>query len=146
MSVLNFARKNRYPRNRSALTYWEDNFPSRLDLGKEKYGGPFTEEGVENVKTFLMLIPLTFVSSLRGLAPYMDSQYHHMIMNRNKLFVQCFLNDEVVIATLIFVFGIPFFHETHLFQASTSNISFNVKINRIWNRATPKWMSGFIGY
>ena len=110
MSVLNFARKNKYPRNRSALTYWEEHFPSRLDLGKEKYGGPFTEEEVENVKTFLMLIHLTFVSSLRGLAPDMDSQNHHMIMNRNKLFVQCFLNDELVIATLIFVFGIPFFH------------------------------------
>ena len=37
--VLNYARKNKYPRNRSAFTYWEEDFPSRLDLGKEKYGG-----------------------------------------------------------------------------------------------------------
>ena len=63
-SVLNFARKNKYPRNRSALAYWEENFPSRVDLGKEKYGGPFTEEGVENVKTFLMLISLIYPCSL----------------------------------------------------------------------------------
>ena len=56
--VLNYARKNKYPRNRSALTYWEDDYPSRLDLGKEKYGGPFTEEEVENVKTVLRMIPL----------------------------------------------------------------------------------------
>ena len=57
-NVLNYARKNKYPRNRSALTYWEEDYPSRLDLGKEKYGGPFLEEQVENVKTFLRLSPL----------------------------------------------------------------------------------------
>ena len=56
--VLNYARKNKYPRNRSALTYWEENYPSRLDLGKEKYGGPFTEEQVENVIVVMRLTPL----------------------------------------------------------------------------------------
>ena len=56
--VLNYGRKNNYPRNRSALTYWENNYPSRLDLGKEKYGGPFREEGVEGVKTVLQLLPM----------------------------------------------------------------------------------------
>ena len=49
--VLHYARKHKYPENRSALTYWEEEAPSRLDLGKEKYGGPFTEEEVEDVKT-----------------------------------------------------------------------------------------------
>ena len=61
--VLNYARKNKYPRNRSALTYWEEESPSRLDLGKEKYGGPFTEEEVEDVKTILRLLPL-FICAL----------------------------------------------------------------------------------
>ena len=56
--VLNYARKNKYPRNRSALTYWENSVPSRLDLGKDKYGGPFTVEQVEDVKTFLRLLPI----------------------------------------------------------------------------------------
>ena len=111
ISVLNFARKNKYPRNRSALTYWEENFPSRLDLGKEKYGGPFTEEGVENVKTFLMLIPLTFVISLDGLAVHVNnSQYIHMNRNKDSVEVQCFLSDEAIIVALITTFGIPFFH------------------------------------
>lgn len=110
ISVLKFARKNKYPRNRSALTYWEENIPSRLDLGKEKYGGPFTEEGVENVKTFLMLIPLIFVVSLIGVAKHVDnSQYYHMNKN-TKHFLQCFLSDEGLIVDLIIVFGIPFFH------------------------------------
>ena len=58
VKVLNYARKNKYPRNRSALTYWENDYPSRLDLSKEKYGGPFSEEKVEDVKTVLRLLPL----------------------------------------------------------------------------------------
>ena len=52
---LNYARKNKYPRNRSALTYWEEDYPSRLDLGKKKYGGPFSEEEVEDVKIVLRI-------------------------------------------------------------------------------------------
>ena len=56
--VLNYARKHKYPENRSALTYWEKEVPSRLDLGKEKYGGPFSEEEVEDVKTVIRMIPL----------------------------------------------------------------------------------------
>ena len=61
--VLNYARKHKYPENRSALTYWEEEVPSRLDLGKEKYGGPFSEEEVENVKTIFRMIPL-FISMI----------------------------------------------------------------------------------
>jgi peptide/histidine transporter 3/4 len=56
--ILKFAKKHKYPLNRSALTYWEETGPSRLDLGKEKYGGPFTEEEVEDVKTFFKLLPV----------------------------------------------------------------------------------------
>ena len=63
--VLNYAIKNKYPSNRSALTYWEEDYPSRLDQGMEKYGGPFSEEEVQNVKTILRLIPLLI--SLVGL-------------------------------------------------------------------------------
>ena len=59
--VLCYARKHKYPENRSALTYWEEEAPSRLDLGKEKYGGPFTEEQVEDVKTVLRLLPIILV-------------------------------------------------------------------------------------
>ena len=56
--VLCYARKHKYPENRSALTYWEEEAPSRLDLGKDKYGGPFTEEKVEDVKTVFRMLPL----------------------------------------------------------------------------------------
>ena len=44
------------PENRSAFTYWENKIPSQVDLGKSKYGGPFSEEDVENVKTFWRIV------------------------------------------------------------------------------------------
>ena len=56
--VLNYARKTKYPENRSALTYYLDEAPSRIDIGKEKFGGPFEEEQVEDVKTVLRYLPL----------------------------------------------------------------------------------------
>ena len=54
--VLKFATKHKAPLNRSAFTYWEEDIPSRLDLGKSKYGGPFTIEQVEDVKTFFKIV------------------------------------------------------------------------------------------
>ena len=58
--VLNYARHHSQPLFRSAFTYGE--VPSRLDLAKDRYGGPFTTEEVEDVKTFgrilLVLISL----------------------------------------------------------------------------------------
>ena len=56
--VLNYARKNKYPRLRSAFTYIDEEQPSRLDFGKHKFGGPFTEEEVEDVKTIFRFLPL----------------------------------------------------------------------------------------
>ncbi len=56
LNVLKFAVKNEKPIRRSAFTYCEDEQPSRIDLGKSKYGGPFTNEEVEDVKTFLRML------------------------------------------------------------------------------------------
>ena len=58
--VLDYARKHKYPFRRSAFTYCDDEFPSRIDFAKEKFGGPFTTEQVEDVKTFLRIL-LVFV-------------------------------------------------------------------------------------
>ena len=54
--VLCYGARHRSPAHRSAFTYWEDTPPSRLDLAKDKYGGPFSEEQVEDVKTFLRMV------------------------------------------------------------------------------------------
>ena len=58
--VVSFARKHKVPIRRSAFTYCEDELPSRLDLGKSKYGGPFTTEQVEDVKVLLGIIKVLF--------------------------------------------------------------------------------------
>jgi len=52
IKVTNFAYKYRKPLRRSAFTYCEDDVPSGLDIAKDKYGGPFTVEQVEDVKAF----------------------------------------------------------------------------------------------
>ena len=56
--VLSYAIKHKYPRQRSAFTYCEDEIPSRIDFGKSKYGGPFTTEQVEDVKSLFRIILL----------------------------------------------------------------------------------------
>ena len=60
--VLKYAWQHKCPERRSAFTYWEEDIPPRIDLGKSKYGGPFTTEEVEDTKTFLsvllLLLPL----------------------------------------------------------------------------------------
>ena len=55
-SVIRYTIKHKHPECRSAFTYCEDEPPSRMDFGKRKYGGPFTIEQVEDVKTFLRFI------------------------------------------------------------------------------------------
>ena len=56
--VLKYSWKHKVPEHRSAFTYWEEDIPRRIDLGKHKYGGPFTNEEVEDTKTFLRILPL----------------------------------------------------------------------------------------
>jgi len=69
--VVRYASKHKHPRLRSAFTYWEDKPYSRMDLGKDKYGGPFSTEQVEDVKTFFKilaviasLLPLCFLVTI----------------------------------------------------------------------------------
>ena len=56
--VLKYSWKHKIPEHRSAFTYWEEDIPRRIDLGKSKYGGPFTTEEVEDTKAFLHIILL----------------------------------------------------------------------------------------
>ena len=58
--VSKFAWQHKVPVHRSAFTYCEDELPTGLDLGKRKYGGPFTTEEVENVKAFYGILKVLF--------------------------------------------------------------------------------------
>ena len=65
--VIKYAINTKRPQQRSAFTYCEDELPSRIDFGKMKYGGPFTTEQVEDVKTVMRIIPfLLIVGALAG--------------------------------------------------------------------------------
>ena len=89
--VLCYARKHKYPENRSALTYWEEEAPSRLDLGKEKYGGPFTEEEVEDVKTVFRMLPIFIVSVGNAI-----SQDFNGFFNSNTLSMVCLQSNNFI--------------------------------------------------
>ena len=39
--VLKYSWNHKVSEHRSAFTYWEDDIPCRIDLGRNKYGGPF---------------------------------------------------------------------------------------------------------
>ena len=81
-SVMKYAWQHKSAENRSAMTYWETEMPTRIDLGKRKYGGPFDNEEPEEVKTFWRIV-LVFLSYfgfyipyyiiVNGIFPYMDA-------------------------------------------------------------------------
>ena len=85
--VIKFAIATKHPRCRSAFTYCEDELPSRIDFGKNKYGGPFTTEQVEDVKTLLRLLPLISIFGASAsvliaanfLYVFLEQQYNQFI-------------------------------------------------------------------
>ena len=58
--ILKFAKSHKHPLQRSAFTFSENYIPSRLDFAKDRFGGLFTTEQVENVKTFLRILLILF--------------------------------------------------------------------------------------
>ena len=81
--VVDFARNHKIPIQRSAFTYWEDDIPTGLDLGKSKYGGPFTTEQVENVKAlfgiFLLILSLgPFFTADIAASAFLPILKHHI--------------------------------------------------------------------
>ena len=99
--VLNYARKNKCPRRRSALTYIDEEHPSRLDFGKHKFGGPFTEEEVEDVKTIFRLSPLLVLAY--GVYFFCELELSHIPTKKT---FEC---DFIAINCLYFVL-IPGYH------------------------------------
>ena len=111
--VLNYARKHKFPERRSAFTYWEDECPSRIDLGKDKYGGPFTVEKVENVKTVFKLTPLIVCITGSLFLDGTPMHYHfRSCRSENARFYYSLVRNVLVISWLpIYQFLIyPFFY------------------------------------
>lgn len=57
-NVLRFVMTVKRPKRISAFGYDGRNAPSRIDLAKSKHGGKFESQTVDDVKTFLSLLPL----------------------------------------------------------------------------------------
>ena len=108
--VLKYAWKHKCPENRSAFTYWEEDIPPRIDLGKSKYGGPFTTEEVEDTKTFfsilLLLLPLLgFHLSGHGYS-VIEQLMHKQCPSH---WVLLLATDPNYVILLIIVFGVPMY-------------------------------------
>ena len=90
-NIIKYAKNHKYPLRRSAFTHCDNYIPSRLDFAKERYGGPFTTEQVENVKTLLRILLVLFavgpVFSMEVVAsvfvfPLASAHMVHNIKNR----------------------------------------------------------------
>ena len=129
--VLFYAFKHKYPERRSAFTYWENYIPSRIDLGKQKYGGPFTYEQVEDVKTMFRLLLL--MVSLFGYHLSGDGfSLTYYIMNTMGCTtlgasLTMIWNPEHI-TLLVVVFGIPLYYSIKRYISWRSPSS----LNRLW--------------
>ena len=121
IQVLNYTRKHRYPERRSAFTYIDEEQPTRMDFGKEKFGGPFSEEEVEDVKTVLRLLPLviclTICVTLLKADPVVfifnsDSEYSWIWLLNNVIVV------DVPLVTLIPLYQLLLYRCFHNYSPS----------------------------
>ena len=91
--VVKFAAQHNKPIRRSAFTYCESDYPSRLDFGKQRYGGPFTTEQVEDVKTLLNILkvllclgPVFFLEQCTIYRYHENLQFHSSNIWKEQLF------------------------------------------------------------
>ena len=104
--MLKFAKDHTNPIRGSAFTYCENELLSRLDLGKEKYGGPFTIEQVKDIRAFLAILRilltigpiLTVDFSMVGIFPKFAG---HLDGNINRAGEPHFKADSLLITLLI---------------------------------------------
>ena len=103
--VLKFAAQHRKPIRRSAFTYCETGYPSRLDFGKQRYGGPFTTEQAEDVKTlFNILKVLLCLAPVFFLENCTIHRYHKHFFQPFKSWQQQIFEDGIISEALAVVF------------------------------------------
>ena len=120
MQVLKYSYRHNQPEHTSAFYYCENKLPSHIDFGKSKYGGPFTYEQVEDVKTMFMLLLLIlslfgFNVSGNGLS-LSNFIMHSMGCPSVGPFVVLFLNPQHMSLVLTSV-GIPVYIFTRKYTA-----------------------------
>ncbi len=100
--VIKFSIVTKHPQCRSAFTYCEDELPSRIDFGKSKYGGPFTTEQVEDVKTLLRLLPLVSIFGVIA-SVLVAANFLHIFLEKqysrfNGFYAVCDIGSKDIIA------------------------------------------------
>ena len=129
--VIGYSIKHKVPERRRAITYSENYIPSRIDLGKDKYGGPFTYEQVEDVKTFFRLLLL--IVSLFGFHLFGDgfSLTDYIITNvgcPSLISFVIMIVDPQHVQLLVVLFGVPFIQiAKRYFSLHLPNL-----LSRIW--------------
>ena len=106
--VLNYARKHKYPQRRNAISRWEEDQPSRIDLGKDKYGGPFTDEEVEDVKVMFRLIPVILCAATITV-PLCTKRRLTFTTKHSKWYNQSSLHSSIVLVGMMSVIGLPLY-------------------------------------
>ena len=111
--VMRYAWTHKQPVRPSAFTYGEFP-PSRLDLCKERYGGPFTTVQVEDVKSFLYVLSIvigTFGFGFVDTKSKISDQY--LILMRkdgpNSFVKNLFLTYPLTIPYFVVTFIVPFY-------------------------------------
>ena len=132
IDVLKFAYHHKYPVRRSALSYYQNTYPSRIDFGKIQYGGPFTNEEVEDTKTILRLLVL--LASLFGFHLSSDgfSTAKYLLCKTcpSSLILLYFISNPSFISNFITLFGIPLLF--HLLKRFSFTKYFPNMKKRMW--------------
>ena len=111
-NVIVFAVRHKVPISRSAFTYCENEHLSRIDYGKQRYGGPYTTEQVEDVKVFLNMMKIIFSMApafMLGIVATVSSINHRRhqpdIMAKNPL--KLMLLDYGILSPIFTLVSIP---------------------------------------
>ena len=110
---MRYAITYKQPARCRAFTYGEFP-PSRLDLGKERYGGSFTTVQVEDVKSFLYMLSIvlgTFGYGFLDTESKMSEKYLMFIQidGPNSFIENLLLIYPLTVQYLFIVFAIPFY-------------------------------------
>ena len=109
--VMRYAWKHKQPVRRSAFTYGEFP-PSRLDLGKDRYGGPFTTEEVEDVKSFLYILTIVLATFGYGFIDNKSKMYYQyliLIDGPNSFIENLLLIYPLAVPFFVVAFAVPFY-------------------------------------
>ena len=115
--VTKFASQHKVPIRRSAFTYCEDDIPIGLDLGKNKYGGPFTTEQIEDVKAFYGILKIVFslsniffldIASGPLFTMFAHLQYNSFICDTTAgSLIQIIMLKKGMLSSTLVVLGVP---------------------------------------